>query len=90
MVHHNHMMPFLEFLDFFEQVSGLKISFTKTKWVGSAAKMFNGCISYLSIKFSFDILNFEHLGITFTVALDKEEDLNYLPKFSEIRKLLNQ
>lgn len=41
-------------------------------------------------KFSLENYNFELLDITFLVPLDEMEDLNYSPKISEIRKLLNQ
>lgn len=39
---------------------------------------------------SWDNLTFELPGIKFSVTLDEMEDLKYLPKLSEIKKLINQ
>lgn len=41
-------------------------------------------------KLSWNNLNFEHLDIKFSVTLDAMEELNYLQKLFEIRKLVNQ
>ena len=81
----------LRVLDFFAQVSGLKINFTKTKMVWIGSKKFSKEVFHHSRwKLSWNNLNFELLGIKFSVTLDEMEELNYLPKLSEIRRLINQ
>lgn len=81
----------LRVLDFFAQVSGLKINFTKTKMVWIGSKKFSKDVFHHSRwKLSWNNLNFELLGIKFSVKLDEMEELNYLPKLSEIRRLINQ
>lgn len=60
-------------LDLFAQASGLKINFTKTKCVQTAAKYVQRM--FLSLAMETQL---------FSVTLDEMEKLNYFPTFFEI------
>ena len=81
----------LRVLDYFAHISGLKINFSKTKMVWIGGKKFSKEVFHHSRwKLSWDNCIFDLLGIKFSVNLEEIEDLNYLPKLLEIRKIINQ
>ena len=58
-------------------------------WIG-CKKFSNEVLHHSRWKLSWDNCIFDLLGIKFSVNLEEIEDLNYLPKLLEIRKIINQ
>lgn len=78
-------------LDFFENISGLKINFQKTKmvWIGSK-KFSKDVFHHTRWKLDWNNTAFDLLGIKFSINLEEMSELNYSPKLSEINKIMNQ
>lgn len=81
----------LRVLDYFADLSGLKINYTKTKmvWIGSE-KFSRNVFHHTRWKLNWNNSTFYLLGIKFSVTLDEMSSLNYEPKLSEIKSISNQ
>jgi hypothetical protein len=78
-------------LDFFANISGLKINFSKTNMVWIGSKQFSkDVIHHSRWKMNWNNTNFEMLGIKFSVNLWEMTEINYTPKLSDIQKLIEQ
>lgn len=78
-------------LDFFADISGLNINFSKTKMVWIGSKKFSKETFHHSIwKLDWNNTNFDLLGIKFSVNLDDMINLNYNVKLDDIKKLIKQ
>ena len=76
-------------LDFFENISGLKINFQKTKmvWIGSK-KISSEVFHHTRWKLDWNNSYFDILGVKFSINLTEMIDLNYKSKISYIYKML--
>lgn len=74
-------------LDFFADISGLNINFSKTEmvWIGSK-KFSKETFHYSRWKLDWNNTNFDLLGIKFSVNLDDMINLNYNVKLDDIKK----
>ena len=74
----------LNTLEIFGSISGLKVNTDKTQivWIGKKKH----CKEKLgSLKFQWDVLNFNMLGLILSVDLEKCNDLNFAPKLLDIQ-----
>lgn len=81
----------LQTLDYFAEISGLKINISKTKliWIGSK-KFSKNVYHHTRWKFNLKETKFDLFGIKFSVNLDEMIDLDYTNKMEQILKLLKQ
>ena len=78
-------------LDFFADISGLKINFSKTNMIWIGSKKFSKDVFHHSRwKLKWNNTNFEMLGIKFSVNLLEMTDINFSQKLTEIKKLIDQ
>ena len=78
-------------LDFFANISGLKINFSKTNMIWIGSKKFSKEIFHHSRwKLNWSNTNFEMLGIKFSVNLREMIDINYDNKLLNIKKIIDQ
>lgn len=83
----------LRVLDYFADLSGLKINYIKTKMVWIRSKKFSRDVfHHTRWKLNWNNSTFDLLGIKFSVTLTLDEiySLNYEPKLSEIKSISNQ
>ena len=78
-------------LEFFENISGLKINFQKTKmvWIGSE-KFSSEVFHHTRWKLDWNNSYFDILGVKFSINLTEMIDLNYNSKIADINKMLQQ
>lgn len=81
----------LQTLDYFAEISRVKINFSKTKliWIGSK-RFSKNVYHYTRWKFFWEQTTFDLLGIKYSVNLDEMIDLNYYNKMEQIVKLIKQ
>ena len=78
-------------LDYFANISGLKINFSKTKMIWIGSKKFSKEVFHHSRwKLDWNNSKFDLLGITFSVNLKEMLELNYTTKLEDIRKIINK
>ena len=80
----------LQILQFYAEISGLKINLDKTNviWIGSKKHSEDKICVKWGLKWGFS--TFKLLGITFCVDLDRMLNLNYAPRIQEIEKILQK
>lgn len=78
-------------LDFFENISGLKINFQKTKMIWIGSKQYSKDLyHHTRWKLDWNNTTFDLLGIKFSISLEEMSELNYTPKLLEINKIMIQ
>ena len=81
----------LQELDFFANISGLKINFSKTKMIWIGSKKFSKEVFHHSRwKLDWQSTKFELLGVNFSLNLDEMLDLNYNTRLIDIKNTLCQ
>lgn len=80
----------LRILQFYAEISGLKINLDKTNviWIGSKKHSQDKICVKWGLKWGFS--TFKLLGFTFCVDLDRMLNLNYAPRIQEIEKILQK
>lgn len=80
----------LRLLQFYAEISGLKINLEKTNviWIGSKKHSQDKICVKWGLKWGSS--TFKLLGITFSVDLDQMIVLNYKPRFKEIENTINR
>ena len=80
----------LRILQFYAEISGLKINLDKTNviWIGSKKHSQDKICVKWGLKWGFS--TFKLLGITFCVDLDRMLNLNYAPRIQETEKILQK
>lgn len=81
----------LDTLDFYSNISGLKINSSKTKiiWIGSK-KISKQVFHHTRWKLDWGSTTFSLLGINFSVDLEKITELNYFIQVPKIKSMLQQ
>ncbi|ESO96980.1 hypothetical protein LOTGIDRAFT_115312, partial [Lottia gigantea] len=81
----------LTILDFFAEISGLRINYSKTKAIRIGAKNFSQEVYHHDKwKQSWGSTNFDFLGFRFTLELDSISKINFDSVCNSINSLLNQ